>query len=439
MKAYVICGCVCVLLAVCSAFASAPEIRNLTIRQDGSRRVTVSYRLAGEPGIVTAEFLTNGVPIGAGRCLNVEGEVNCYVSGLDELHAFSWQPTDDGALPNVKIPLSEGGLSCRVTAWATNAAPPYMVVDLQRAKTVRFYATEDAVPRGIGDDSYKLHKLLLRKIPAANVTWRMGASTSDDFRISTVNAELHLVRLTRDYYMGVYLVTQQQFMDIEGSRRGTGSEQGEVSLKFPANQMTYGILRGLTTDGIDWPNTGRGVFKAGAWLDKLCRHAGLASFDLPTESEWEYACRAGSCSLYLNDMEGLYFEEGAYAWSKDLCQQVIDKTVTIPGAVAYLGIQPVGLLPPNGWGLYDMLGNGRELTQDKIGSEGRRHYPTGVVSVDPVGPVVGPNRVTRGGAAPDSQDRGQNYIPWFSLTGENDAWGHNVFRVWCAGDLNFDE
>ncbi len=116
------------------------------------------------------------------------------------------------------------------------------------------------------------------------------------------------------------------------------------------------------------------------FIQKLNEREGGSAYRLPTEAQWEYACRAGSSTIY-------HFGNGAsqlgeYAWYNENAEA---KT------------HPVGQKKPNAWGLHDMHGNVWEWCHD-----GRRDYEPGL-AVDPVGPTdAGADRVIRGGGWADS-------------------------------------
>jgi hypothetical protein len=123
--------------AMAASFAAftlnaAPSISedSVVVTQDAvSRMVKVSYTLVGGPAIVTAEFLTNGVSIGRAGSQNVYGDVNRIVRNTS--CQFKWSPLK--AWPNQQV--EAGGFSVRLTAWAMDAAPDYMVVDLTAPRT----------------------------------------------------------------------------------------------------------------------------------------------------------------------------------------------------------------------------------------------------------------------------------------------------------------
>ncbi len=110
-------------------------------------------------------------------------------------------------------------------------------------------------------------------------------------------------------------------------------------------------------------------------IRKLNQREGGDTYRLPTEAEWEYACRAGTTTRFsFGDDES---RMGEYAWYVGNSR---DRT------------HPVAQKEPNSWGLYDMHGNVREWCQDRYGD-----YPLSSV-IDPKGPSGGSGRVYRGGS-----------------------------------------
>ena len=118
-------------------------------------------------------------------------------------------------------------------------------------------------------------------------------------------------------------------------------------------------------------------------VERLNKLAPDGGFRLPTEAEWEYACRAGTTTPF---------------WFGD---QINPEQVNYNGNYPYAGGQEgkyraetvdVKALPCNGWGLYQMHGNVWEWCQDWYGA-----YPSATVA-DPVGPAAGADRVFRGGS-----------------------------------------
>ena len=118
--------------------AEKPEISNVTIQQDPQTRlVTVNYKLESQPGIVTIDVCTNGVSIGASNFASVNGDVNKVVNPGEDTRTIIWWPCNDW--PDVRI--ADKSLTVTVLAWATNAPPDWMVVDLMRPGTVNYYTS----------------------------------------------------------------------------------------------------------------------------------------------------------------------------------------------------------------------------------------------------------------------------------------------------------
>ena len=180
--------------------AATPSIEGpATIVSHGSRRVDVNYTLAGDAAIVTVDFQTNYVEgtetkwasIGGRNYANLVGDVN-HVVEPGERHVY-WNP--ELSWPNQTVPA--GGLRAVVKAFPTNSPPDYLVIDLETgAKT--WYADTDTLPDGgLTNDVYRTDRLVMRRIPAAGVKWKMGNDGTSYNQLSA--ASQHLVTFSSDY------------------------------------------------------------------------------------------------------------------------------------------------------------------------------------------------------------------------------------------------
>lgn len=167
----------------------------------------------------------------------------------------------------------------------------------------------------------------------------------------------HDVRLSQGIYLGQQLVTQEQYQRVMGDN--PSYFQGPL----------------LPVEMVSW-------FDAAAFCDELSRRVRRA-FRLPTEAEWEYACRAGTTTPF-NTGSSLSTDQANY-----------DGQFSYSGrrtGVSRRQTTPVNMFPPNAWGLYDMHGNLWEWCNDWYSD-----YGTGSV-VDPAGPETGSIKVLRGGS-----------------------------------------
>jgi len=164
----------------------------------------------------------------------------------------------------------------------------------------------------------------------------------------------HQVTLTQPFYLGIYEVTQEQYERVMG--------ENPSYFKGPKNPV----------ERVSWEDAVEFCRKLSALPEE--KAAGRV-YRLPTEAEWEYACRAGTTTEYsFGDEES---QLGDYAWYDENSGD---------------GTHSVGQKKPNPWGFYDMHGNVNELCQDRFGE-----YPSGSVT-NPTGPSEGSDRVSRGGS-----------------------------------------
>jgi len=135
---------------------------------------------------------------------------------------------------------------------------------------------------------------------------------------------------------------------------------------------------------------------------------GKNGYRLPTEAEWEYACRAGTSTRYFygNDVNDLINHANYWSDGGEYREAMIE---TGKWNRPLPELLPVGQKKPNPWGLYDMLGNAREWCNDWYD----RDYYKNSVPNNPYGPEVGGMKVVRGGSYRDvfviCGDRGSNY------------------------------
>jgi len=382
------------IAAFVSCFAAAtPKISLDSLVQTGPNRVVVSYTLAESPALVTVSFETNfvneaqetvWVPLARGLAKTFVGDVNRVVQPGSR--TFTWKARADW--PDQK--LAPGKIRANITARRLSNPPDYVVIDLEKeSDAISYYETAEDVPGGVTDDAYKTTKLLMRRIHAANVRWRMGASY-DDSRWSAKSyppAEApHMVSLSEDYYIGVYEFTQKQYEIVAGYPLSTvpNAKPSETkslvnAAKRPVTNVDYAALRG----SYSWPSAGHDVSSTRC-LGLLRTRYGFA-FDLPTCAQWEYAYRAGTTtSFFTGDMYNASTSAAVlrdYAWTEG-------NTTGDDDGVDYSDkkkVHVVGRKLPNPWGLYDIAGNAVELCLDWAVLPD--NAPSMGESVDPVGPA----------------------------------------------------
>ena len=374
-------------IAAGAAAFGAPSVRqgSVTMTQPKAYRVVINYTIDEEPAIVTVDIRTNGVSIGGANLWNFAGDVNKVV-GVGA-HSMTWTP--DKSWEGMRIP---SGVTAVVTAWATNTPPDYMVVSLTAQKTRRFYANEESIPFGVTNDIYKTENLVMRKIPAKDVIYPMGLMWNDTGRFV-----YHRVKFTNDFYMAVYELTRGQWLNVIGSKcslswidpaegdyylsRGVTKEQGEAyaaSQTVPVPQQRYTDVRGSTKT---WQTDGHDI-DSGCKLQTFRTTLGISTLDLPTEAQWEFACRAGTTGDRF-DGTGGGSRPDAIAWVRANTPMIAGASNPLP--------QEVGLLQPNPFGLYDIFGNVPEMCLDYY-NEGSA-YATLDNSYDGV-PVVEPSGAT---------------------------------------------
>lgn len=240
-------------------------------------------------------------------------------------------------------------------------------------------AQRPAMPTGLGTAAATLPIALTNSVGIAMVRIEPGTFMMGNGPQGNATERDHTVQITRPYLIGVTEVTQAQWSAI--MPENPSKARGDV----------------LPVTNVSWE-------QASEYCRILSAREGRV-YRLPTEAEWEHACRAGTTTSFsFGDSTELL---GDFAWFNGNAR----------GAV-----QPVATRRPNPWGLHDMHGNVREWCSDWFAWR----YPT-QPQIDPIGPATGTQRVRRGGTV--------GFYPSAATSGARDAappdlsWDDVGFRV----------
>ena len=385
---WVICG---------SSLAATPQVKNVrAFQQYPWGQVCISYEVVGD---IAASAENGKTPIlfvvakdkATGMVYGDVSSAESFLSGdtgtTAGLHRVIWDLGAQG------IKINSNNV---VFSLAYCIDQPYWVIDLSSGPESASYPSSylyEAPSGGWWSSEYRRTKLVLRRIVPGS--FKMCGQYD--------------VTLTKPFYMGVFEVTREQYQHVMGWQDDPGYEHFPDS---PVKNASYDMIRG-TSNGSQWPSSS--AVDSTSFIGKLRARVGYV-IDLPTEAQWEYACRAGTTSSY-ND--GSEQHSPVQGW-----------------------LNIVGSGQPNAWGLYDMHGNVGEWCLDWFG----------VLSsdvTDPVGPISGTQRVFRGRG--ESKHTEKRYLIYVSPTQlglvgteeigeemqdspsgfrEGVSPGNNVYRIW---------
>jgi len=242
----------------------------------------------------------------------------------------------------------------------------------------------------------------MKYVPAG--AFNMG--TIDQYAAQPV----HAVKITKGFYMGKYELTTTQWRAIMGA----------ASIVYKDSESNFPAYN------VSWNE----ICDAGGFLEKL-NQKNLGKFRLPTEAEWEYACRAGTTTPY-------YFGNpaGNYLWYQGNANggnAIIIDTIMVGDNILGGGIflNPVGMKSPNALGLYDMSGNVEEWCSDWYAPYDSAGPVAAITLSDPKGPIsgvaTGSYKVLRGGSWRSTGENCGSGIRNWSPAGESNT--YRGFRV----------
>ena len=302
-----------------------------------------------------------------------------------------------------------------------------------------FSATKEP-PKKLAADLGGGVKMELVLIPAGEFKMGSGESAEDTaaffnktYGENLLNADFfkderpqHRVRITKPFYMGTYHVTRGQFRQfVKDTGYKTDAEKGENPGAFgwDSDKKEFGFNAKYSWRNAGFEQTDEHPVVNVSWNDAVAFCKWLSkkegkSYRLPTEAEWEYACRAGTTTRYYSGDDPETLAKVGNVADASAKTKFPDWKYTIKANDGYVFTAPVGKFKPNAFGLYDMHGNAWQWCADWYGAE----YYAKCPADDPTGPDAGDVRVLRGGS-------------WFSRPLNSRSAERNGFRPGRRGDL----
>ena len=395
------------LSAVC---ANAAEITQLLVRQQWpwSPLVTIDYTLGNAAMLqdIDVTLTANGQTIPVDRAAfsgdlyvraNSQGRIifdpaksGQAALGIVENVVFTLTPSDS-SVENLEvlykiISLSDGAMEDVTRGSLLNGDYGSVVKDFgEIGEGYQTSLSDVLVWTGVTNNpAYMSDYLVMRKIPAG--TFGMG-----------INASLRDVTFTNDFWIAVFEMTQGQWAKVTGSAGSSAMKQGP---SYPVGRVTYDTLRGATNANqsvsINWPGTAHQV-GADSFIGKLRGKTNGLLFDLPTEAQWEYACRAGTATYYHDGQSGTPPPTGSWGNSNGWLS-VLGRYRENGGYTNGIVVGEVkcGSYRPNAYGLYDMHGNEMEWCLDWF--TGSLGTSSATEPAGPLSPDSGAGRILRGGS-----------------------------------------
>ncbi len=392
---------VAILLLTASIANAAVSVQNITVKQrdPASGLVDIAYEIVSDKpdaeysvsltarSAVTEPGLGSAPGIHTVRTFTGSGAEGAKVKA--GRHQVVWNMKADA--PDLKTD------TLAIAVVVSSGTEQYLVIDLSAGADASSYPWRyAATPPDAASDACRTTELWLRRIEAG--TFTMGSPDDEEGRDPKLETQ-HPVTLTQPFYIGVFEMTQQQWQLVMGNNPSIFKKAAD-SAKYPVEAVSYNDIRGAEA-GAGWPESD--AVDATSFMGRLRARTGLVC-DLPTEAQWEYACRAGTTtaiysgkSLNLgdprNDEVRAYVKLRKDYWSAATdelgryCWWSGGKDAVTAGSTTAVG----GYLP-NAWGLYDLYGNAWEWCLDW------RQNNLGTAAVtDPVGPSKGNGRMLRSG------------------------------------------
>ena len=356
------------------AFAD-PSISGITVKQrwPWSDKIDVDFTLSATTNCdAKFSFAYHGTAVGV-AITNKFSDATVYGVAPGEGH-FVLDPADFGLSGR---PL--GNFSVTAEEVVPVSERTFVVVNLSDG-SYEYMATRPADELGWTNDVYKSEKMVFRRVPAG--TYTVG-HTDDELRVVKSNPtsaekssmQQRQVSISSDYYIAIYPVTHWQ--------RACAGWTGGYNNNRSCTTMSFDELRGVTnaevSANVNWPVTGLGEFGQNTFLGKIRQiTGGKLMIDLPTETQWEVAMRAGTTTIFPNG--------GTSSSTKDELKELWLEYSPAKSS------ENVGLRKPNQWDIYNPVGmvfNWCLDAQPRTGSgSDEDNTSAGQSGIDPYGQTI---------------------------------------------------
>ena len=328
--------------------ASALDVTDVSARQrwPWNGLVDVDFTLSGAES--SATWYRVGVVASwqgiAGKGVAAKTFVTDPVVCGDGQHRLVWNMEAD--YPGVLT----SNLTVSVTAAPFgDLEPVYLVIDLSAGPEATCYPTRYSFSGpDLSSDACRTTELWLKRCPAGTFTEGKGNGNA-------ASLPAHTVRLTKPFYMAIFETTQKQWERVMGNWPSFFANEAYRDTR-PVEQVTWSDIRGGHGG---WYDGDTGSPTETSFIGRMRARTGEVKLDLPSEAQWEYACRAGTTGdLYYN---GTQSDATKYART---CGWDDSGKSTDPQQDLSKGTAKVGSYPENPWGFYDFYGNVTEFVPD---------------------------------------------------------------------------
>ena len=310
-----------VLLTAAGAFAATLTLDRVQQRYPWNGLVDIDYTVAGLDGAVedynVVLTLTDGE--GSRSLVNFVEWSDCDLPVANGSHHVTWNAQADGY---AKLASGVSLAAKLVYRPVSEAEAEFMIIDLSAGRTATSYPVKYAagtLASTFNRDVYKTTKLVLKRVTAG--TFMMGETDTNEAK------PIHEVTLTKDYFLDLFPLTHAQYSLVLANGYKTTAQPFT-----PDSKHMIAYWKDYMADN--------GLFAAISSKLTFKGEAVGRTLTMPTEAQWEYACRAGTTTKYFWGDDTT--DANRYCWDSSLW-----------GGMA---LPDVGTKEPNPWGFYDMTG-----------------------------------------------------------------------------------